>query len=339
MNENENTKYKKLDFIFPDKLKAGDEVRVISPSRSLSIIGEETRRIANERFAELGLKLSFGKHVEEIDDFSSSSVASRLEDLHAAFADPGVKGILTVVGGFNSNQLLRGIDWELIKSNPKVLCGYSDITVLNNAILAKTDLVTYSGTHYSTFGMKNYFDYSFEHFKKAVMSDDAIDVIPSKEWTDDLWFLDQENRQPIPKEDWWVIHEGQAQGSIRGGNLCTFNLLQGTEYMPDLNNTVLFIEDDEESSPHHFDRNLVSLIQQPGFLGVEAIVIGRFQKASKMTVDLLRQMIESKKELADIPVIANVDFGHTNPLITYPIGGAIEIVAKAQNSTITITKH
>lgn len=328
-----------MSFVLPDKLKAGDEVRIISPSRSLSIIGEETRRIAGERFAELGLKLSFGKHVEEMDDFNSSGVVSRLEDLHEAFADTNVKGILTVVGGFNSNQLLRGIDWELIKANPKVFCGFSDITALNNSILAKTGLVTYSGTHYSTFGMKNYFDYALEHFKKAVMSDEPIEVQPSKEWTDDLWFLDQENRQPVANEGWLVIHEGQAQGSIRGGNLCTFNLLQGTEYMPDLDNTILFIEDDEESLPHHFDRNLVSLIQQPSFSGVKAIVIGRFQKASKMTNDLLTQMIETKQELANLPVIANVDFGHTNPIITYPIGGEVSINADIQSPAITITRH
>lgn len=328
-----------MSFIFPDKLKAGDEVRVISPSRSLSIIGEETRQVANERLAELGLKLSFGKHVEEIDDFNSSSVASRLEDLHEAFADPNVKGILTVVGGFNSNQLLQGIDWEVIKSNPKVFCGFSDITALNNSILAKTGLVTYSGTHYSTFGMKNHFDYALEHFKKAVMNDEPIDVQPSNEWTDDLWFLDQENRQPIPNEGWLIIHEGHAQGSIRGGNLCTLNLLQGTEYMPDLDDAILFLEDDEESLPHHFDRNLVSLIQQPSFSSVKAIVIGRFQKASKMTNNLLEQMIESKKELANLPVIANVDFGHTNPIITYPIGGDVSVDANPSKPKITITRQ
>jgi muramoyltetrapeptide carboxypeptidase len=328
-----------MKYTFPDKLKRGDEIRIISPSRSLSIIGDETRSVANERFAELGLKLSFGKHVEEIDDFNSSRVASRLEDLHEAFADTNVKGILTVVGGFNSNQLLRGIDWALIKANPKVFCGFSDITALNNSILAKTGLITYSGTHYSTFGMKNYFGYALEHFKKAVMGSEPINIVPSMEWTDDLWFLDQENRQPIPNEGWLVVHEGEAQGSIRGGNLCTFNLLQGTEYMPDLDDTILFIEDDEESLPHHFDRNLVSLIQQPNFSGVKAIVIGRFQKASKMSNDLLRQMIESKPELKDLPVIANVDFGHTNPLITYPIGGDVEVKVSKTTPRILITSH
>lgn len=329
-----------MSFVFPDKLKPGDEVRVISPSRSLSIISKETRRIAAERFKQLGLKLSFGKHVEEMDDFSSSGVASRLEDLHDAFADPSVKGILTVVGGFNANQLLRGIDWELIKANPKVFCGFSDITALNNAILAKTGLVTYSGIHYSTFGMSKHFDYLLEYFKKAIMSDGPIDVMPSDEWTDDLWFLDQENRRPITNEGWLVINEGRARGTIRGGNLCTFNLLQGTEYMPDLTDTILFLEDDEESLPHHFDRDLVSLIQQPGFPGVKAIVIGRFQSASKMTNNLLRQIIESKQELKSIPVIANVDFGHTNTIFTYPIGGEVDLlVADKNKSAILITKH
>jgi len=328
-----------VNLSFPQKLQSGDEVRVISPSRSLSIISEETQAIAADRFNELGLKLSFGKHVEEIDAFNSSSVASRVEDLSEAFADPKVKGILTVVGGFNSNQLLRDIDWSIIDNNPKIFCGFSDITALNNAILAKTGLVTYSGIHYSTFGMKSYFDYCLDYFKKCVMNDDPIDVQTSNEWTDDLWFLDQNNRKPFHNDGWLVINEGEATGSIRGGNLCTFNLLQGTEYMPDLQGTVLFLEDDEESLPHHFDRNLVSLIQQPNFSGVKAIVIGRFQLASKMTNDLLIRMIKTKKELDRLPVIANVDFGHTNTIITYPIGGDVEIIANKNNSSIIITMH
>jgi muramoyltetrapeptide carboxypeptidase len=175
-----------MDYIFPEKLKSGDEVRVIAPSRSLAIISEQTRAIANKRLAELGLTVTFGKHVEEVDGFNSSSVASRLEDLYEAFADKNVKGILTVVGGFNSNQLLKQIDWSVIKSNSKVLCGFSDITALNNSILAQTGLVTYSGVHYSTFGMEQYFDYPLEYFKKCVMTDEPIDVKPVAEWTDDL---------------------------------------------------------------------------------------------------------------------------------------------------------
>lgn len=326
--------------LIPPKLQRGDVVRVITPSRSLQLIGEETKKIANKRFEDMELVLSFGKHVSETDQFASSSIESRIEDLHDAFADKSVRAIITVIGGFNSNQLLRDIDWDLIKNNPKIFCGYSDITALNNAIYAKTGLITYSGPHYSTFGQKLYFDYSLEYFKKCLFSNEQFDINPSKEWSDDAWYLDQEKRDPVSNEGGYlVIHEGEANGTIIGANLCTFNLLQGTEYMPSLTDSILFIEDDGESVPHTFDRDLQSLIHQPGFDGVKAIVIGRFQKASQMTSVVLKKIIETKRELKNISVIANVDFGHSDPKITFPVGGSAIIKAHQNNSQIKILEH
>lgn len=325
--------------IYPSKLKPGDEIRVIAPSRSLALINKETRKIADERFKELGLKISFGMHVEEIDVFSSSSVASRLEDLHDAFSDQNIKAILTVIGGFNSNQLLKGIDWDVLHSNPKIFCGFSDITALNDAILAKTGLITYSGPHYSTFGMQQYFEYVLKYFKRCLMAEEPYELQPVDEWTDDPWFLDQSKRNPIKNEGWWVVNEGAAEGGICGGNISTFSLLQGTEYMPPLKNTILFIEDDAESHPQHFDRDLMSLIHQPDFEGVRGIIIGRFQRESGMTRDLLTALIRAKKELNNIPVIGNVDFGHTNQIITYPIGGTAKFVADATSAHIVIVEH
>lgn len=325
--------------IYPGKLKKGDEIRIIAPVRSLAIISKESREIANRRFKNLGFKLSFGKHVEEIDEFASTKIESRLEDLHEAFTDKDVKAILTVIGGFNSNQLLRYINWDLIKDNPKIFCGYSDVTALNNAIFAKTGLVNYSGPHYSTFGQELYFNYTLEYFEKCLLTDDPFVLKPSAEWSDDPWYKDQKNRNLIKNPGWLVINEGEAEGTLLGGNLCTFNLLQGTEYLPNLNNSVLFLEDDEESQPHNFDRDLQSLIHQPGFTGVRGIMIGRFQKASEMTEEKLRKIIKTKSELSDIPVIANVDFGHTDPKITFPIGGEAKIRADKEKSEILIVRH
>ncbi len=149
----------------------------------------------------------------------------------------------------------------------------------------------------------------------------------------------KKNRNLIKNPGWLVINEGEAEGTLLGANLCTFNLLQGTEYMPDLNNSVLFLEDDEESQPHDFDRDLQSLIHQSGFAGVRGIVIGRFQRTSEMTGEKLEKIIKTKSELSDIPVIANVDFGHTDPKITFPIGGEVKIRADKEKSEILIVKH
>ena len=325
--------------IYPQKLKAGDGVRIIAPSCSMGVVSNEVREIANKRFAGMGLELSFGKHIEEMDDFRSSSIQSRLEDIHDAFADKNVKAVFAVNGGFNSNQLLRYLNWDLIRSHPKIFCGYSDITALSNAVFAKTGLVTYSGPVYSDFGQKLHFDYTMEYFKRCLMSYDPVEIQPSKVWSDDAWYKNQQERNLIDNDGLLVINEGRASGTILGGNLCTFNLLQGTEYFPDLEGSVLFLEEDYASFPRMFDRDLQSLIHLSSFGGVKGIVIGRFQKASGITNGLLVQIIKTKRELDGLPVIANVDFGHTDPRITFPIGGESEIETRNVLSVIGILKH
>lgn len=325
--------------MMPKKLKAGDEIRVISSARSLAIISKESRDIALRRLKELGLKVTFSEHAEEKDEFDSSSIKSRTEDFHKAFSDKNVKGILTTIGGFNSNQLLRYADYDLIKSNPKILCGYSDITALQNAIYKKAGLVAYSGPHFSSFGMSKGLEYTIEYFKKCLMEKSFFGVRPSKEWSDDAWYEDQEDRKFIKNRGFMVINEGEAEGTTIGGNLCTFNLLQGTEFMPSLKNSILFIEDDEESKPQHFDRDLQSLIHLPDFNGVKGIVIGRFQKASGMADDLLIKIIKTKKELENIPVVAGVDFGHTTPRITFPVGGKARLLAHKNDVKLEILEH
>lgn len=326
-----------METIFPTKLKAGDTLAIIAPSRSLAIVSQENRSLANERFKELDLNLIFSQHIEKKDMFNSSSVESRVDDLHEAFSNPEVAAILTVIGGFNVNQLLQYIDWNIIHNNPKILCGFSDITALSNAIYAKTGLVGYSGPHYSSFGQKLHFDYTLEYFRKCLMDNEPFAIKPSTEWSDDAWYKDQDKRELITNEGWLVINPGQATGTLIGGNLCTLKLLAGTEYMPSLKDSVLFIEDDELAFAEEFDRNLQSLLHLPDFPKVRGLVIGRFQKASKMTNEKIIQIVKTKQELNNIPVIANVDFGHTDPKITFPVGGNVTIDTNTQK--ITIQQH
>lgn len=314
--------------ILPPKLKQGDEIRVIAPAKSLSLLSDELTKEAKTNFERQGFKITFSRNCREKDMFLSSSVKSRVDDLHEAFCDRNVKAVFSVIGGFNSNQILKYLDYDLIKNNPKILCGYSDITALADAITAKTGLITYSGLHFSTWGMKKEFQYNLEYFKKCLIDEDEFEVKSSKTWSDDAWYIDQENRDLIANEGFIILNKGKTEGIIYGGNLCTFNLLQGTEFMPDLSNAILFLEDDDlagKDSDVEFDRNLQSLIHQPDFKNVKGIVIGRFQKKSVMNLEKLKHIICTKEELKDLPVIANVDFGHTNPLITFPIGGTAKL--------------
>lgn len=320
--------------MIPNKLNPGDEVRIIAPSRSMVILGEDCKKIATERLESLGLKVTFGKYVNEADrDYLVASAKHRAEDLNEAFKDSNVKAILTVIGGFNSNQILDYIDYDLIKDNPKIFCGFSDITALLDSIYAKTGLTTYYGPHYSSFGMLKGFEYEMEYFKKMFFSKEEIEIKSSEDWSDDAWFIDQEKREFIPNDGMFVINEGNAEGELVGGNLCTLNLLQGTPYMPDISNKILFLEDDGEAGNAflmNFDRDLQSLIHTPEFKTVKGLILGREQKGCNMTKQKWITMIKNKPELSNMPVIAGGDFGHTTPIATLPIGGIARLEANGE---------
>jgi muramoyltetrapeptide carboxypeptidase len=296
-----------MKILIPKPLNRASQVRVIAPSCSGKTIKASQIKTATDVLTKTGFRLSFGKNVFKLNQFESSDRASRLEDLHQAFADPNVDGILAVRGGYNANDLLDFIDWELIRKNPKMYCGFSDNTVLQNAVFKKTGLITYSGPNLATFGKNQGLNFTLKNFLNATVEQYA---------------------QPTKNKDQIVmINPGQATGTIIGGNLCTLNLLQGTPYMPELAGSILFLEDDHMSDRDwwEFHRNLQSLIHLPDFAKVRALVFGTFDAKSKLPPSVIKKMIKAKPELNRIPVIANVTFGHTLPMLTFPIGGKAKI--------------
>ncbi len=324
--------------IFSEKIQPGDELRIIAPSSSAASMKASVKRIADKRTKELlGLKVTYSKNAFEKDLFGNSSIDSRVKDLHDAFRDKKVKGIACVRGGYNANTLLPYLDWELIRKNPKPIWGFSDITVLSNAIYAKTGLVTYIGPNYSSFGMdenKDNIEYMFDFFKKCLMSEEFFNVTPSK--------YIGERRHPFRKNKGYsIIQNGTAEGVLIGGHLSTINLLQGTEYMPNLQDVVLFIEDDDfggDQTIFEFERNLESLLQLPS-VSIKGIILGRFQKDSKVTIKQIEHLFESKKLSKNIPIVADANFGHTQPIFTFPVGGVVRIKAKSGKVNIEILRH
>jgi len=327
--------------MIPVKLEPNNNLRVVSPSRSLSIISEEVIDIATTHLSNIGLSVDFGKNAREMDQDGSSTIKSRVDDLHAAFTDKDCKAILTTIGGFNANELLPHLDFDLIRQNPKIICGYSDVTVLLNAIFTECGLVTYYGPHFSTFGVKHGNEYTHKHFQSCLFSSKELKIKPSNNWSDDEWYINQEKREFYQNEGYQVINHGTAEGILIGGNLDTFNLLQGTRYLPKEKRVILFIEEDDLSGGQMFNefrRNIVSLLQ--AFSGrIEGLVIGRFQKNEKINLDRLKYIISTNSIYfgSDTPIIYGLDFGHTLPMITIPIGGEARI--STDPVEIVLTNH
>lgn len=305
------------------KLNQADEIRVIAPSRSLAIVRDEIFNKALCFLKNQGFHVIFSKHSREIDDWNSSSIQSRIEDIHEAFFDNNVKAILTAIGGFNVNQILEHIDYDIIRQHPKILCGYSDITALLNAIYAKTGLITYHGAHFSTFGFEAEQEYTQRAFFDCVMKQDNILLKPSQ-----------------TAKRYTVIQQGVCEGTVIGGNLCTLNLLQGTQFMPLADDIVLFLEDDNIMGNYfvyEFDRNFQSLVHAYGIEKIKGVVFGRFDDSCNMNADVVRKIIADKLP-KDIPVVFGVDFGHVFPMITFPIGGKVRIETNNE-PLITIIQH
>ena len=333
--------------MLPPRLTSGSHLRIIAPSctrPSVSWMTDAMLESAKQYFTDRGISVSEGKHIHEINEFGSTTIEHRLADLHDAFRDPSVTGIICLRGGWNVNQLLPFIDYDLIKKNPKILCGFSDITALGNAIYAKTGCITYSGPNFTHFFPRKEIQYTYDHFLKAVMTVEPIELESATMWTDRYY----EHGTPWnfeKNEGWWVVHEGKAEGTSIGGNLCTLSLLQGTDYMPCPTETILFVEDDHETHPRTFDRDLASLTQQPWFKTVRGILIGRMQRDAvntefgPVTKEMLLGIIANNATLKNIPIIANVDFGHTHPIFTFPIGGRVKMSAVQGKARIGIVKH
>jgi muramoyltetrapeptide carboxypeptidase LdcA involved in peptidoglycan recycling len=325
--------------IIPERLKRGDEIRVIAPARSIKLpfITKAIVDRAVKNLNSMGLKVSFGKHVNEMDEFGSSTVEHRLEDLHDAFEDTDVKAVMAVIGGYNSNQLLEEIDYGLIKKNPKVFVGYSDITALQNAVFKKTGLVCYSGPNFFNFGYRHDFGYTMDYFSRCLFGSDPFTIKPAEAVSE--WSHSKEKDISYRGDGNWRLQEGRARGTVIGANLCTLNLLQGTEFMPSLKGCILFVEDDRESGFGNFDRDLQSLLQLPDAEGVRGVAVGRFQEDSRIPRKMLERIVGTKRALEGVPVLANVDFGHTYPLITFPVGGEASLIVGKDESELSILKH
>jgi len=314
-----------------------NEIRIVTSSGNLNMNEDDIDYIK----AKLkGYDITFGKNVNKsIPEYNCPSIEDRKNDIEEAFLDKNVKAIMIARGGALSNQLLDEIDYEIIQKNPKIIIGFSDATSLLNAIYSQTKLKTYYGPNFSVLAMRKGNDYTYEYLNKVLNNEEEYYMNPAISWSSDKWYKDQDNRKFIKNNGMNIINEGNAEGTIIGGNLNTFSLLQGTKYMPIAQKIILFIEEDNwanEDYLYEFDRRLQSLTQQAFFKKVKGIIIGRAQQNVNMNINRWKTLISMNKKLINMPIVVNADFGHTMPIATFPIGVKCIISGKGKSIRIKI---
>ena len=314
-----------------------NEIRIITSSGKLNMTEDDINYI------KLKLKdynITFGKNINKsIPEYNCPSIEDRRNDIEDAFLDKNVKAIIIARGGFFSNQLLDEIDYEIMRKNPKIIVGFSDATSLLNAIYSQTRIKTYYGPNFSVLAMRKGNDYTYEYLNKILNNEEEYYIDPAPSWSSDKWYKDQENRNFIKNEGMKIINEGYVEGTIIGGNLNSFSLLQGTKYMPIAEKIILFIEEDNWATDdylYEFDRRLQSLTQQEFFKNVKGIIIGRAQQNVNMNIERWKTLISINKKLENIPIVINADFGHTMPMTTFPIGGKCLISAEGDSIKLKI---
>ena len=315
------------------KLQPGDEIRVIAPSQSW----DERRRAdylrAQKLLEKAGFKVTFGKNVRNRALQHTAAAEDRAADVNEAFADRKVKLIMALRGGWSCNDILPLIDWAVVRANPKPVIGFSDITVLLNAILTQAGGVTFLGPTLSPFSDRRFGQMMLDDLL-AVLSGESVTLVPYREWGLPKQKLRLKAR-PLQ-----VLQSGRAKGVLRGGNIGTFYLGQGTPYIPPFDRPyILAIEDDDEAGEYtarEFSRRLESILQQPGArMYLQGILIGRFLPNSKIKPGEIAAVVASKK-LGDIPVISELSFGHSLPNVTLPLGGRATIETRGKHAIVTV---
>ena len=307
--------------IKPMRLKVGDTLGVIAPSSALS---EKTVTRAIENLTNLGFKIKLGKNVRAQNGYLAGTDTQRLEDLHWAFADPEVDAVWCIRGGYGATRLLPKVDFKLIKKNPKIFIGYSDITALHVAIFQKTGLVTFHGP----VGTSDYTDFTKPNVWNLLTNPTPQYKLINAE-------INAKNESNLFKTE--VITAGKCRGQLIGGNLSLLSAMDGTPFALDnLKGKILFMEDIDER-PYRVDRMLTQMLQSHDLSKLAGIALGIFEGCNPKTDENSLSLMDCLKDRLGnlgIPVIYGLSFGHISNQYTLPVG--IEAEMDTETGILTL---
>ena len=292
-----------LPKLLPSKLKIGDTIGVVAPSSP--IIGDNIDELnrAKEIVERSGFKVKYSKNIFSNTNGYSATAREKAEDINTMFADNEVKMIWCAKGGNNSNSTFEYLDYELIKKNPKIICGYSDITSITNMITEKTGLVTFSGTNFKTIATDET-DFSY---KQALSR-----------------FVDGNLEFGPENEEYITIQEGKATGELIGGNLSLTRGMVAGKYSLDFTDKILFLEElGFETDPEATSNNVYYIKQNGVFDKIKGLWIGNYEHESGISLEkIILDVLEGEYKF---PIIKSNNFGHIERKTVIPIGTKAEI--------------
>ena len=287
----------------PNKIKIGDTIGVVAPSSPITGDNIDELNRAKEIVERSGFKVKYSKNIFSNTNGYSATEREKAEDINTMFADNEVKMIWCAKGGNNSNSTFEYIDYELIKKNPKIICGYSDITSITNMITEKTGLITFSGTNFKTIATDET-DFSY---KQALSR-----------------FVDGNLEFGPENEGYITIQKGKADGELIGGNLSLTRGMVAGKYSLDFTDKILFLEElGFETDPEATSNNVYYMKQNRVFDKIKGLWIGNYEHESGISLEkIIMDVLNGEYKF---PIIKSNNFGHIERKTVIPIGTKAEI--------------
>ena len=306
----------RLPVIRPSRLMPGDTVALVAPASATFKTVELD--IAKESLEALGLEVRIGGHLLDRHGYLAGLDRDRAEDINRFFTDASIKAILPIRGGWGSSRLLPYLDYDVIRRNPKIVLGYSDITALLIAIHARTGLVTFHGPN----GMGRWDEFSVGWVRRILFEREAVAMENPREKGEFL--VQTENRIQ-------TITPGVARGRILGGNLSVLSAIIGSPYLPDWDGAILFLEDVGEDV-YRIDRMMTTLKLAGVLERIRGFVFGTCSECEpgegygSLT---LEEVFNDHIKPLKVPAWQGAMIGHRMPQFTIAVGGQVEIDATA----------
>jgi len=315
--------------IKPPRLQLGDTVGIVSPAWGGAGAFPHRTQQGVKHLESLGFEVKIAPHALNQRGYVSDTPRNRADDIHHMVRDPAVKAILVAIGGDHACHLLPLLNFDLIRDYPKIFIGYSDMTVLNVAIWVATGLVTFNGpallTDFAEYPAM--FEYTEAYMLKTLCRARPIGrIAPSPWWTEE--FLDWEKQEDLTRprrrqssQGWTWLKPGLAEGVLIGGCLESLQHLRGTRFWPVWEDAVLFFETSEEKpSPGRVDGMLMDYENMGVLERLKGLIVGRPMYYDDREKDQLREILLERSRRYEFPIVADMDFGHTAPQFTLPIG-------------------